>query len=143
MYRHNKEEMPHCLLGARNVAAVLYWSYTCCVAAEDTRCQSTVQHIPVQIGGPLRTGLGRGITFQEKIQFGIDNHHSDLLSLVVSVFHNIRLRHVAKLTSLEPRKGARDIYIWISNVFIYSLWRLCVYIYIYSLIIYCFFNLLK
>ena len=37
----------------------------------------------------------------EETQFGIDNHHSDLLSLVVSVFHKLRLHHIAKLASLH------------------------------------------
>lgn len=42
----------------------------------------------------------------EETQFGIDNHHSDLLSLVVSVFLKIRLHHITKLTSLELQKGS-------------------------------------
>lgn len=37
----------------------------------------------------------------EETQFGIDNHYSYLLSLVVSVFLEIRLHHIAKLTSLK------------------------------------------
>ena len=48
----------------------------------------------------------RGISFREETQLGIDNHHSDLLSLFVSVFHKIRLHHVAKLASLELQKGS-------------------------------------
>ena len=43
----------------------------------------------------------------EKLEIGIDNHHSDLLSLVVSVFHKIRLHHIAKLASFELQKGSR------------------------------------
>ncbi|CAJ1085030.1 uncharacterized protein LOC117442808 [Xyrichtys novacula] len=42
----------------------------------------------------------------EETQFGIDNHHFTLLSLVVSVFLKIRLHHIAKLTSLELQKGS-------------------------------------
>ncbi|XP_051805264.1 uncharacterized protein LOC127534344 [Acanthochromis polyacanthus] len=42
----------------------------------------------------------------EEQQFGIDNHHFTLLSLVVSVFLKIRLQHKAKLTSLELQKGS-------------------------------------
>ena len=42
----------------------------------------------------------------EDTQFGIDNHHSDLLKLVVSVFLKIRLHHIAKLTSLEYQSGS-------------------------------------
>ena len=34
-------------------------------------------------------------------EFGIDNHQSNLLSLVVSVFLKLRLHHIAKLTSLD------------------------------------------
>lgn len=39
-------------------------------------------------------------------QFGIDNHHSNLLKLVVSVFLKIRLHHIAKLTSLKYQSGS-------------------------------------
>ena len=78
---------PHWLLGTRNVAAILDWSYSCCVAAEDTRCQSTVQYILAQISRLSQKGLG-------ETQFGINNHHSDLLSLVVSVFNKLRLHHI-------------------------------------------------
>lgn len=42
----------------------------------------------------------------EETQFGIDNHHYDLLSLVVSAFHKIRLHHIAKLASLELQKAS-------------------------------------
>ena len=48
----------------------------------------------------------RGITFQEETWFGIDNHHSDLLSLFVSVFHKLRLHRIAKLASFELQKGS-------------------------------------
>ena len=65
---------------------------------------STVLHI---VRGEIGTEdvflLGEHI---EETQFGIDNHHSDLLSLVVSVFHKIRLHHIAKLASLELQKGS-------------------------------------
>ena len=33
-------------------------------------------------------------------QFGIENHHFMLVSFVVSVFHTVRLHHIAKLTTL-------------------------------------------
>ena len=82
------------LLAGRNAGAILEQSYSCCIAAEDKGCQSTVQHIPAQIDGPLQTRLGWGLLIT---QFGIDNHHSDLLSWVVSVFDKIRLHHIAKL----------------------------------------------
>ncbi|KAG5286277.1 hypothetical protein AALO_G00013010 [Alosa alosa] len=36
------------------------------VAAEETRCQSNVQHIPAQIGGPSQTGLG-GLLFTKQL----------------------------------------------------------------------------
>ncbi|KAL2099437.1 hypothetical protein ACEWY4_005917 [Coilia grayii] len=42
----------------------------------------------------------------EETQFGIDNHHSDLLSSVVSVFHKIRLHHTAKYACLELQKDS-------------------------------------
>ena len=48
----------------------------------------------------------RGMTFQEETQFAIDNHHSDSLSLVESVFQKIRLHHIAKLASLKLQKGS-------------------------------------
>ncbi|CAL8357537.1 unnamed protein product [Gadus morhua 'NCC'] len=41
----------------------------------------------------------------QESQFGIDNHLSLLLSLVVSVFMRIRLHHIAKLTSLNWQRG--------------------------------------
>ena len=65
---------------------------------------STVLHI---VRGEIGTEdvflLGEHI---EETQFGIDNHHSDLLSLVVSVFPKIRLHHIAKLASLVLQKGS-------------------------------------
>ena len=42
----------------------------------------------------------------EETQFGIDNHYSNLLSLVVSVFLKVRLHHIVKLTSLDLQKGS-------------------------------------
>ncbi|CAL8382290.1 unnamed protein product [Boreogadus saida] len=45
----------------------------------------------------------------EETQFGIDNHHLDLLSLVVSVFHKLRLHHIAKLASwTSERKHKKE-----------------------------------
>lgn len=41
----------------------------------------------------------------EETQFGIDNHHFSLLSLVVSVFHKLRLHHIAKLSTLKLQSG--------------------------------------
>lgn len=38
-------------------------------------------------------------------QFGIDNHHFSLLSLVVSVFHKLRMHHIAKLNTLTLQSG--------------------------------------
>lgn len=65
---------------------------------------STVIHIVrEEIGTEDVFLLGEHI---EETQFGSDNHHSDLLSLVVSVFVRIRLHHIAKLTSLELQKGS-------------------------------------
>nr|XP_033947312.1 uncharacterized protein LOC117452698 [Pseudochaenichthys georgianus]XP_033947313.1 uncharacterized protein LOC117452698 [Pseudochaenichthys georgianus] len=59
----------------------------------------------------VREEIGTEDVFQlgehiEETQFGIDNHYSDLLSLVVSVFLKIRLHHIAKLTSLDLQKGS-------------------------------------
>lgn len=66
---------------------------------------STVTHIVrEEIGTEDVFLLGEHI---EDTQFGIDNHHFDLLSLVVSVFLKIRLHHIAKLTSLELQKGSK------------------------------------
>lgn len=42
----------------------------------------------------------------EETQFGIDNHFSDLLSLILSVFLKIRMHHIAKLASIELQKGS-------------------------------------
>ncbi|KAF4100527.1 uncharacterized protein LOC131526436 [Onychostoma macrolepis] len=65
---------------------------------------STVTHIVrEEIGTEDVFLLGEHI---DETQFGIDNHQSDLLSLVVSVFLKIRLHHVAKLASLELQKGS-------------------------------------
>ncbi|KAL2096888.1 hypothetical protein ACEWY4_006095 [Coilia grayii] len=40
----------------------------------------------------------------EETQFGFDNHHSNLLSLVVSMFVKIRLHHIAKFTFVNLQK---------------------------------------
>lgn len=40
----------------------------------------------------------------DETQFGIDNHHYDLIALVVSAFLKIRLHHIAKLASIELQK---------------------------------------
>ena len=37
-------------------------------------------------------------------RYGIDNHHSTLLSLVVSLFFKLRLHHIAKMTTLSLQK---------------------------------------
>lgn len=42
----------------------------------------------------------------EETQFGIDNHHSDLLRSVVSVFFKVRLHHIAKMASLKYQSGS-------------------------------------
>ena len=65
---------------------------------------STVTHIVrEEIGTEDVFLLGEHV---EETQFGIDNHHYNLLSLVVSVFHKIRLHHIAKITSVELQKGS-------------------------------------
>uniref|UniRef100_A0AAV2KFC7 DNA transposase THAP9 C-terminal domain-containing protein n=1 Tax=Knipowitschia caucasica TaxID=637954 RepID=A0AAV2KFC7_KNICA len=65
---------------------------------------STVTHIVrEEIGTEDVFLLGEHI---EETQYGIDNHHSNLLSLAVSVFLKIRLHHIAKLTSLDLQKGS-------------------------------------
>ncbi|KAK0137651.1 DNA transposase THAP9 [Merluccius polli] len=40
-------------------------------------------------------------------QFGIENHHFMLVSFVVSVFHKVRLHHIAKLTTLELQSASK------------------------------------
>lgn len=42
----------------------------------------------------------------EETQFDIDNHHSNLLRLVVSVFLKIRLHHIANMSSLRYQSGS-------------------------------------
>lgn len=42
----------------------------------------------------------------EETQFGIDNHSSDLLSLILSAFLKIRMHHTAKMASIELQKGS-------------------------------------
>lgn len=42
----------------------------------------------------------------EETQFGIDNHQSQLLSLIVSVFLKVRLHHIAKMTTLNWQSGS-------------------------------------
>lgn len=39
-------------------------------------------------------------------QFGIENHHFMLVSFVVSVFHKVRLHHIAKLSTLELQSAS-------------------------------------
>ncbi len=41
----------------------------------------------------------------EETQFGIDNHHFYILSSVVSVFHKLRMHHIAKLNTLQLQSG--------------------------------------
>ncbi len=41
----------------------------------------------------------------EETQFGIDNHHFSLLSSVVSVFHKLRMHHIAKVNTLQLQSG--------------------------------------
>ncbi|XP_034039682.1 uncharacterized protein LOC117522397 [Thalassophryne amazonica] len=38
-------------------------------------------------------------------QYGIENHHHMLLSLIVSVFFKLRLHHIAKITTLKLQSG--------------------------------------
>lgn len=47
-------------------------------------------------------GVGQHI---QETQFGIDNHHYMLMSLVVSVFHKLRLHHIAKLETKLLQSG--------------------------------------
>lgn len=42
----------------------------------------------------------------EETQFEIDNHSSDLLSLVLSGFLKIRMHHIAEMASIELQKGS-------------------------------------
>ncbi|XP_061598082.1 uncharacterized protein LOC133461251 [Cololabis saira] len=42
----------------------------------------------------------------EETQFGIENHHFMLVSLIVSVFLKLRLHHIAKLTTLELQSAS-------------------------------------
>ncbi|KAK5881822.1 hypothetical protein CesoFtcFv8_020467 [Champsocephalus esox] len=55
-------------------------------------------------GGDWNGGCFSAWEHIEETQLGIDNHYSDLLSLVV--FLKIRLHHIARLTSLDPQKGS-------------------------------------
>ncbi|XP_051787583.1 uncharacterized protein LOC114646683 [Erpetoichthys calabaricus] len=41
----------------------------------------------------------------EEPQFAVDNHHFMLMSLVVSVFHKLRLHHIARLNTLKLQSG--------------------------------------
>ncbi|XP_078018867.1 uncharacterized protein LOC144458909 [Epinephelus lanceolatus] len=41
----------------------------------------------------------------QETQFGIDNYHFVLMSLIVSVFHKLRLHHIAKLKTLQLQSG--------------------------------------
>ena len=75
-------------------------------SAKQTPKVSTVTHIVrEEIGTEDVFLLGEHI---EETQFGIDNHHSNLLSLVVSVFLKIRLHHIAKLTSPAEREHKKE-----------------------------------
>lgn len=40
-------------------------------------------------------------------QYGIDNHHHQLLTIVVSLFFKLRLHHIAKLFTLDLQHGSK------------------------------------
>lgn len=60
------------------------------------------QFVRAEIGSEDVFFLGEHI---QDTQFGIDNHHFVLMSLVVSVFHKLRLHHIAKLNTLQLQSG--------------------------------------
>ena len=63
-------------------------------------------------------GLGHYIV---ETQFGVDNHHDNLISLLVSVFHKLRQHHfyVAKLHTQQLQRGnirkkfVKQFYSWV------------------------------
>ena len=82
-------------------------------AAERVIRQSTTyQRTNVQkVTHIVREELGTQDVFQlgdhiEETQYGINNHYSDMLSMVVSVFLKIRLHHISKLATIELQKGS-------------------------------------
>ena len=38
-------------------------------------------------------------------QYGIDNHHYQLISLLVETYHSIQLHHMVKLKNMELQRG--------------------------------------
>ncbi|KAK0152322.1 DNA transposase THAP9 [Merluccius polli] len=66
---------------------------------------SFVNHfVRAEIGSEDVFLLGEHIA---ETQFGIENHHFMLVSFVVSVFHKVRLHHIAKLTTLELQSASK------------------------------------
>ena len=69
---------------------------------------SVVMHV-------VREEIGTGDVFllgehTGDTQFGIDNHHSNLLELVVSVFLKNRLHHIAKLSASTRKKLCKTVF---------------------------------
>ena len=42
-------------------------------------------------------------------QYSLDNHNSDLIRLLVRIFHHVRLHHQAKLRTARLQKGQQEI----------------------------------
>ena len=105
-HRHNKEQMLQWLAGhkkcGRHLGPVILLLRSS--RRQDARALCTY---PCSNRRTIANRARAGIRFQEETQFGINNHHSDSLSLVVSVIH-----HIAKLASLELQKGSmrKNIY---------------------------------
>ena len=58
--------------------------------------------VKAHVGAVDIFGLGHHIV---ETQFGVDNHHYNLISLLVSVFHKLRQHHVAKLHTQQLQRG--------------------------------------
>ncbi len=63
----------------------------------------TVQHyVRMEIGSDDTFRLGTHI---KSSQYGIDNHHFQLISQVVEKFYNMRQHHIAKLHTCKLQEG--------------------------------------
>ena len=117
-----------------------------CVAAEDTRCQTTVQHIPAQIGGPSQTAPG-GLLFRRRHSLASttiilicchrlwlcvsqDNHICQTrLSCAAEREHEKEALQNSPLSGVLAHRPTKTIVcLYISNVFIHCLCRLCIYL---------------
>ena len=72
------------------------------VSGQAVKVSLISQFVRADIGAEDVFGLGGHV---QETQCGLDNHHYVLMSLVVSVFHKLRLHHIAKMNTLQLQSG--------------------------------------